>query len=194
MKQVFNITLMGLIFSVLFAAPLSATTPKELRANSNSGHSPSSATTEKPSGKNTGASHYTLNLLDQKGNKVTLEDLKGKVVFINFWATWCGPCIVEMPSIQKLYNSLKDNKDIAFVILEIEGNKSKATKFMETKKLDLPLYYPAGKIPAELFRDRLPTTVILDKQGKIAHIEEGLADYSGQDIVDFLNKLTANQH
>ncbi len=135
--------------------------------------------------------NYKMNMLDEKGNKVTLEDLKGKVVFINFWATWCGPCIVEMPSIQKLYDKLKDKPEFAFVILEVEGKKDKAANFMKNKKLNLPVYYPAGDFPEQFFRGSLPTTVILDKQGNIAHITEGLADYSGQDIVDFLNQVSA---
>ena len=57
---------------------------------------------------------YDFTLDKMSGGVLDVEDLKGKVVFINFWATWCPPCIAEMPSIQKLYDKYKDNPEIAF--------------------------------------------------------------------------------
>jgi len=60
---------------------------------------------------------------------------------------------------------------------------------MERKKLSLPVVYPNSSIPTEFFNGSLPTTIILDKKGNIAHTTTGMADYSGQDIVDFLNEL-----
>ncbi len=137
------------------------------------------------------AEGFKMEVVDKTGRIVSLKDLKGKVVFINFWATWCAPCIAEMPSIQKLYETFKDNDDVAFVILEAEGNKEKADRLLTKKKLTLPVYYPYGTIPTEFFRGRLPTTVILDKEGNMAHITEGMADYSGHDIVDFINEVRA---
>lgn len=195
MKRVLNIAFIGLILSLLFVPNVKAAMQEGLMKlgffNPKLEESTLSTNSQKSNPETVEPANYTLNLIDQKGNKVSLKDLKGKVVFINFWATWCGPCIAEMPSIQKLHDKFKDNKDIVFVILEAEGNKTKATKFMENRKLNLPLYYPAGDFPAEFFRGSLPTTVILDKQGNIAHITEGMADYSGQDIVDFLNNVIA---
>ena len=194
MKKFFNIAFIGLMLTIIFVPEVKATMQQglmklglfkpdlEIKTPENNGER--NAVTSEPA-------NYKMNMLDENGNNVTLEDLKGKVVFINFWATWCGPCIVEMPSIQKLYDKLKDNPEFAFVILEVEGKKDKASNFMKNKKLNLPVYYPAGDFPEEFFRGSLPTTVILDKQGNIAHITEGLADYSGQDIVDFLNQVKA---
>lgn len=192
MKKFFNIAVIGLIVSMIFVPEVKATMQQGLMKLGlfNPNLENSTLATKAEDGTKEPA-NYTMNLLDQKGKKVSLEDLKGKVVFINFWATWCGPCIAEMPSIQKLHDKFKDNPDVVFVLLEAEGNKAKATKFMEKRKLNLPLYYPAGDFPTEFFRGSLPTTVILDKQGNIAHITEGMADYSGQDIVDFMNKVLA---
>lgn len=132
---------------------------------------------------------FNLTLKDYKGNLRTLADLNGKVVFINFWATWCPPCIAEMPSIHKLYNTFKNNEKVAFIILEVDGNEQKALQFMQKKGLDLPVYFPAGSIPKALFNGTLPTTVILDKKGQIAHTTQGMADYSGPEMVDFINQL-----
>lgn len=195
MKRLLNIGFIALILSILFVPNVKASMQQGLMKlgffNPKLDESILESNNENSDLKTTEPANYTMNLIDQKGNKVSLEDLKGKVVFINFWATWCGPCIAEMPSIQKLHDKFKDNKDIVFVILEAEGNKTKATKFMESRELSLPLFYPAGDFPTEFFRGSLPTTVILDKQGNIAHITEGMADYSGQDIVDFLDKVIA---
>lgn len=195
MKKVFNIAFIGLILMMLFVPEVKATMQQGLMKlglfNPNLENTTLKNTPENLPAEKVETATYKMDLIDQQGKKVSLEDLKGKVVFINFWATWCGPCIAEMPSIQKLYDKFKDNPDVAFVILEAEGNKEKAGKFMEKRKLNLPVYYPDGGFPAEFFRGSLPTTVILDKQGNIAHVTEGMADYSGQDIVDFMNKVIA---
>lgn len=133
--------------------------------------------------------NYTFEMVYADGRSVNMEDLKGKVVFMNFWATWCPPCIAEMPSIQQLYDKVKDDEEIVILTVEVEGKRDKVAKFMERKKLSLPVVYPNSSIPTEFFNGSLPTTVILDKKGNIAHTTMGMADYSGQDIVDFLNEL-----
>lgn len=136
--------------------------------------------------------HYlNFQLLNDEGKVISLGDLKGKVVFLNFWATWCPPCIAEMPSIQVLHDKFKADDEVVILTVEVEGKKEKANQFMQRKKLDLPLYYPYSAIPSELFKGSLPTTIILDKEGYIAHTTFGMADYSGQDIVDFLNEIKA---
>lgn len=195
MSKIFNTALIGLFLSMIFVPEVKATMQQGLMKlgffNPDLTETPLS---EKKEDLNTAViktANYTMNFVDQKGKKVSLGDLKGKVVFINFWATWCGPCIAEMPSIQKLHDKFKNNSDVVFVILETEGNKAKATKFMASRKLNLPVYYPDGEIPKEFFRGSLPTTVILGREGNIAHVTEGMADYSGQDVVDFMNKILA---
>ena len=134
--------------------------------------------------------NYDLNLIDLKGNKLSLNDTKGKVVFINFWATWCGPCIAEMPTIQILYDKFKNRNDVVFAIIEVEGNRKKTDSFIKKRKLNLPIYFAEGTIPHDLFDGILPSTVILDKQGKIAHRTLGAADFSDEEVVTFLNDLS----
>ncbi len=132
---------------------------------------------------------YSMKVSNVNGNLITVEDLKGKVVFINFWATWCPPCIAEMPSLQVLYDKMKDKEDVVFLFVEMDGNVSKATKFMEKRKLTLPIHFVKSEVPQEFFQGSLPTTIILDKQGNLAHKTQGMADYSGQNVVDFLEDL-----
>ncbi|TYR31281.1 TlpA family protein disulfide reductase [Sphingobacterium phlebotomi] len=127
---------------------------------------------------------------DDNGEVVNIPDLKGKVVFLNFWATWCPPCKAEMPSIQVLKDKFKDNDQVAFLIVEIEGEKEKARGFMQQGNMDLPIYYPESQIPGEWLGGAIPTTVILDKTGKIAAQHEGMADYSRTEVSDFITELT----
>lgn len=135
--------------------------------------------------------HYDVRVAfsDDTGDVVTIRDLQGKVVFINFWATWCPPCKAEMPSIQTLKDRLKGNEDIVFLIVEIEGEKEKARNFMQQGGMDLPIYYPESQIPSDWLAGAIPTTVILDKAGNIAARHEGMADYSRAEVSDFLTEL-----
>lgn len=140
-------------------------------------------------GDSTLSSPYRMELVNALGETINLQDMEGKVVFINFWATWCPPCIAEMPSIQVLYDKFKDDEEVLILTIEIEGKTEKAEAFMTKRNLDIPVYYPNSAIPKEFFTGTLPTTIILDKKGNIAHTTLGMADYSKNDIVDFLNEL-----
>lgn len=126
-----------------------------------------------------------------EGHVIELGDLKGNVVFINFWATWCPPCIAEMPSIQKLYDGLKGNDKVKFLMVDVDNQAAKSKKFMDKKKYDLPVYTPAGPIPPSFMAGAIPTTVVLDKYGKVVFKHEGTADYSNAEFADFMKKLSS---
>jgi len=131
----------------------------------------------------------TVSFVNHLGETVQVADLKGKVVFINFWATWCGPCRAEMPSINVLYDKFKDNPNIVFLIVEIEGDKEKAAAFVKNEKLTLPISYPNSDIPKEWLSESIPSTVVLDKEGNLATRHEGMADYSTPDVTTFIQDL-----
>ena len=135
--------------------------------------------------------YLNFQLVNLEGNVISLADLKGKVVFLNFWATWCPPCIAEMPSIQILNDKFKADNEVAILTVEIEGKQERVNQFLTRKNLNIPVYFPNTSIPSELFKGDLPTTIILDKEGNIAHTTIGLADYSGEAIVNFLNEVKA---
>lgn len=130
-----------------------------------------------------------LKFKDEKGNIVSLHSLKGKVVFINLWATWCPPCIREMPSIDELRKTFKDNEDLVFLMVDVDGNIEKAANFMKNKKFDLPVHIRASEIPRELFNGSIPTTIIIDKQNKIAGRHIGGADYASPKIIEIIKEL-----
>lgn len=129
--------------------------------------------------------------LDSTGQEIDAANQKDKVVFINFWATWCPPCIAEMPSIEKLADKFRDNDQVIFVMADVDKDLVKSGAFMTKRKLNLPVHVPAGAIPGHWLGSSIPTTIILDKNGMIAARHEGMADYSRQEVFDFINELLA---
>ncbi|MEX2591203.1 MAG: TlpA disulfide reductase family protein [Anditalea sp.] len=128
---------------------------------------------------------------DENGKTVSLNSLKGKVVFINFWATWCPPCIAEMPSINKLYSEFRDNDKVMFLMVDVDNNRAKSEKFMKKRKFNLPVYTPAGPVPPSYLGGSIPTTLVLNKDGKVVFKHEGMSDFSNGEFKSFLTKLTA---
>ena len=131
----------------------------------------------------------TVNFVDEKQKAYNVDQLKGKVLFINFWATWCPPCKAEMPSIQKLYDKFKDNDKVEFLLVEIDNDIEGANKFLKQEKLSLPIVYPNSNIPETWLSGAIPTTVILDKDGVVAAREQGMRDYSAKSVEDFIQNL-----
>lgn len=127
--------------------------------------------------------------MDEHGEIVSVASLKGKVVFINFWATWCLPCIHEMPSINTLKQSFQEEDDIVFLIVDMDSNMKGAKAFMKRRKLDLPVYVPASDIPSEYLGKAIPTTLILDKHGELIVRIEGARDYASPGIVKAIRDL-----
>ena len=130
---------------------------------------------------------------DVKGNNVDLGDLKGNVIFLNFWATWCPPCRAEMPSLNKLVKQFENNKKVVFLFADADGDLPKSVKFMANRKYEMPVFKAISSIPEQIFSGALPTTVIFDKQGRLSFKHEGIANYADQKIVDFLNKLSVSE-
>ncbi len=126
---------------------------------------------------------------DGNGKIIALNNLKGKVVFINFWATWCPPCIQELPSINELKAKFDENENIVFLMVDVDGKHKKSQAFIDKRKFDLPVYVPHSEIPQEYLGGAIPTTVILDKKGTIAARIEGGRDYSTPEIISGLKKL-----
>ncbi|WP_118196454.1 TlpA family protein disulfide reductase [Albibacterium indicum] len=124
------------------------------------------------------------------GEIIELSDQKGKVVFINFWATWCPPCIAEMPSINKLYSEFRDNEKVMFLMVDVDNNRTSSQKFMDKKKFELPVYTPASSIPSSYMSGAIPTTLVLNKYGKVVFKHEGMGDFSNEEFKTFLTKLT----
>jgi len=130
---------------------------------------------------------FNLNLVDSDGQISSLQDLKGKVIFLNFWATWCAPCIAEMPSINKLHKEMGD--EIVFVLLSFDDDFEKAKAFIKRKDYNLPIYTLGSGLPATFNSSALPTTYIIDKKGNIVLTHKTMADYNTKEFKKFLDNL-----
>jgi thiol-disulfide isomerase/thioredoxin len=129
-------------------------------------------------------STYQWQLKDSAGQRVTLEDYKGKIVFINFWATWCPPCIAEMPSMQKLYTDYQDKIVFLFVTTD---SFEKANAFLVKENLTLPIYQSVTNPPLEMESSTIPATYLIDKQGNVILAKIGTANWNSDSFREKLD-------
>lgn len=114
-----------------------------------------------------------FSLKSRTGETVTLADLKGEVVMINFWATWCGPCRKEMPHLEALHQRYKD---LGFTLLgvNVEDNQKGALQFLEETPVSFDvLFDPANKVSALYDVVAMPSTVMVDREGNMRYIHQG---------------------
>jgi thiol-disulfide isomerase/thioredoxin len=128
---------------------------------------------------------WTIQSLD--GQDFKMANAKGKVVFLNFWATWCSPCVAEMASIQRLYEKLKD-KGVVFACISNEET-SKVSRFVRRKSYTFPIYTMRGSPPAVFNTQRVPTTFMLSRDGRIALKHIGSAKWDDHKSVDVIKGL-----
>lgn len=134
------------------------------------------------------APDFALTDLNDKSHR--LSDFRGKVVFLNFWATWCAPCVKEMPALDRLHNILAaDGIDVLAVSEDREGLPV-AKKFHEANKLQslAVMTDPKGALLRGFKGQGLPTTVLIDKQGREVGRVTGAAEWDTPETVGFLKK------
>ena len=135
-----------------------------------------------------------LNFTAIDGRELTLADFKGKVAVVNLWATWCAPCIKEMPSLDRMNARLKDQGLALLAISQDRGGAKVVEPFLEKLGLrSLPVYLdPKGQVQRALGVRGLPTTVVFDGEGRELGRFEGDADWDGADaralLTYFLNQ------
>lgn len=134
--------------------------------------------------------NYNFKIKDLNGTITDFKDFKGKTIFLNVWATWCGPCRIEMPSIQKLYDKV-NKEEIVFIMLAVDDRKSfdKVVNFVKEKEYTFPVYVPHEFLPDQLMVRTIPTTFVVNSQGKIATQETGAANYDTEEFKSFLEGL-----
>lgn len=127
---------------------------------------------------------YKLSTLD--GVAINNPVGKGKVTFISYWATWCPPCIAEIPSLEELYNDYGNKINFLFITNE---DPERVKRFLDKKELNIPAVLPRMDIPEPLFERSIPTNYVIDKMGSIVLKEQGAADWNSQEVRDLLDAL-----
>ena len=129
---------------------------------------------------------YSMILIDENNNNYDFNEVNGKVVVINFWATWCPPCIAEMPSLQKLYESYSE--DVVF-IFATSDNLDLALKFKNDKSYSFPIYNFTEGFPQQFGVKSIPRTFILSKRGKIVIDKSGATNWFSESVQKEIEKL-----
>jgi thiol-disulfide isomerase/thioredoxin len=143
----------------------------------------------KPPDLPTGTWDYVMDLTDLDGAPVPPLQWAGKVVVLNFWATWCGPCLRELPSLQRLMELTRD-LDVRFGFITQESAED-ARRFVEKRSIQLPIYVLGGP-PPEYFKTRgIPATFVIERGGGIVLRHTGAAAWDGENIVAFVRGLAA---
>ena len=124
------------------------------------------------------------------GQKIDIKDLKGKIVLINFWATWCPPCQEELKRVQKEIVDRFKGKDFVFLAISREETREQVKKFRERNGYTFPMGLdPERKIYSKFATATIPRNFIIDKKGKIVEIEVGYTKEAFAKIIEKLERL-----
>jgi thiol-disulfide isomerase/thioredoxin len=131
--------------------------------------------------------------LDGKG-KVDITSLKGKVVIVDFWASWCEPCKIELPALNEMYKKYK-SKGLVVIGVNMDEKKADAQAFLKEHPVQVPLAYDGDKqvLAKQIEIDKMPTSFIIDKKGKVAVRHEAFREGDAEKIEQEVKKLLAGK-
>jgi peroxiredoxin len=128
------------------------------------------------------------------GKTVKLSEYKGKVILINFFATWCGPCMQEMPYIEKeIWQELKDNSNFTVLSFGRDHSQEEINDFIKKKKFKFPIYADKGKLIYNLFATKfIPRNYLIDQNGKVVYASTGFTKDEFEQLKTKINSLLKN--
>jgi thiol-disulfide isomerase/thioredoxin len=132
---------------------------------------------------------YTWTLHDLDGRTVPLEEYRGKTVFLNVWATWCPPCVAELPSIARLARTPRLNH-VAFVCVSIDQQPQTVRRYIQGKDWPMTVLHATGT-PGAFSTDGIPATFLIAPDGRIAASYLGGADWDDPTVVAFIERLAS---
>ncbi|MFY9221917.1 MAG: TlpA disulfide reductase family protein [Blastocatellia bacterium] len=187
-----------LVFSLLFVFLFSLTACESVSVKTGSPPPPNETEVKKASANlpsprfpesitNTADAEYNWSVKDLSGKTVNAADWKNKVLVLNMWATWCGPCIAEMPSLENLYEKTK-NDGIVFALVSDEDQET-VNQFIQKRKFSLPVY-TVENLPQIYRGDAIPRTLIIAANGKIVFDHLGAARWDSETTIDFLKTVS----
>ena len=129
-------------------------------------------------------------IMNDNGTQVPSSSLKGKVILINFFATWCPPCQKELAEVQKiLWPKYKDNKDFVLLVIGREHTDAELQKYNEKKGFTFPLYPDKNRaIYGAFAKNLIPRSYLVDKTGKVEYATKG---YSDEEFAELMKKIEA---
>lgn len=132
----------------------------------------------------------TFTVRDVNGKLVSLSDFKGKVVLLNFWATWCAPCAKEMPSMERLHQ-IYGAKDLVIVGMSVDTAAPRDVKeFAERLKITFPILHDRDSVISRLYSvPGVPTSYLIDRRGRIAYRVLGEYDWFGSEAHEVVKRL-----
>lgn len=130
-------------------------------------------------------------LSDGQGDILDVRTLKGQTIFINIWATWCAPCVAEMPGINALRQKFKNDPNVHFLMISEDRNLQTALTWVDKKGFDLPIYETSTPLPAMYETGFVPSTFVISPEGEIVVKHTGLANYDTRKFRKLLSKLSA---
>ncbi len=130
---------------------------------------------------------YQLRLQDLSGKVYSLSDFEGKTIFFNFWATWCPPCVAEMPGIEALYQKA-DHDKVIFVMMSVDDDPSKVEAFLKRNEYSFPVYFLASSLPDVYQHNAIPRTYVISPQGKIIVKQIGMSNYNTTAFLSLLER------
>jgi len=134
------------------------------------------------------ATSFAYRSLDGKTHQ--LSELKGKVVVIDFWGTWCAGCVEEMPTLQRLYDRFKTDPQVAFVVVSQNDSPEKVKAFVSKNHLTMPIYYVGSEpVPPSLSPSAWPATYFISADGTVRGEYFGGADWSDESAVRYVERL-----
>lgn len=135
-----------------------------------------------------GKADYSWTMRSLDGETVTLSKYAGKPIFLNVWATWCGPCMVEMPSIGRLAQNPK-LKGVEFLCVATDETPGPVQEYVKSKKPPMTILHANGSTPKVFHTDGIPATFIIAPNGRIVRAEVGSNEWDSEDVVKLLEDL-----
>jgi cytochrome c biogenesis protein CcmG, thiol:disulfide interchange protein DsbE len=137
-----------------------------------------------------GSVTHDFELIDHNRNRISLSSMKGSVVFINFWATWCASCVEEMPAIERMYRNISGNSSFKVVSILYKDDLDRALNFMQQNGFTFPVYLNTDDSAARIFGiTGIPETFIIDKRGMLRNKVIGPADWDSPRALEIIQTL-----
>ena len=133
------------------------------------------------------AKDFTLE--DLRGSMMSLKDFRGKVILLNFWASWCGPCRIEMPAMELLWQVFQDD-DFVILAVDVRERRDEVSSFIEENDYTFPTLLDSWGRVADIYSVRsYPTTFLIDREGKVVGKAVGAREWASKDSFDLIKYL-----